>query len=678
MRAINIIKKERLDSVDGNIQSLQKLHLTSSQQSTKPAALLDDDNKVSTSAEENIKVSQSSLRLQSECLRVICNAIGDNSHNQYQVLEHPEFLVLVLNDLIHGYGSADFINKELSVLNNLVNDFNPGAKYLAGSELAADAITTQLCSIVSNPKVSLTLITDLLTAILDQDDGGRFFPTEILDTVLEVTSAIISSSKERFEESEIEIPGSFEDYGRDISYILLKLLESEPRFEEYFAGDRDHLIRYIELGIKAGVVIADLEEFPEITRRVVAAIGNISSHPSFQHTVSIDSEDNIFKFFVHHLTEKPPSPRVRILYQGLSLIIFGNLITSREKVDKFLHEVPSALAIAMEYLSSETDPYALQGAHFIKNATVGNPDNCLEVMNNGGLDLIQKLVDNSIFFHLRLIGVQITKNIFHAHRLKIVSPYHTLSLVPILVQTYKKEDKQVVRNEAIFAFDAVLDSFRLYFALDGAERKEILAKDTHYKGDIDTVNDIKLEIARILIHSLHTMYRGLLTVEHYVVDPLTSLKASKSLGLLSTFHRYPKDFDVAEPMENFELILEEVIGKDAENQELYRKDLTDILGKFSTMLKDIDSSNTSSAVSSRSNSVSHLPGLVPSPDSSDSSPAVTNTKPIHHHTYKGVINNLGYLGSQVRKWKNLDDALKEAANIALRNATSQHEKIVHN
>lgn len=559
--------------------------------------------------------------------------------------------------MINGNGPVDFSNKELAVLSNLVNDFNPGSKYLAGSELAAEAIMAQLKLFVTNYQVNLALIIDLLYEILDQEDGSKFFPTDFVAVVMEVSS--LEMDNINLPEKKFEL---VRKDGADISAILIKFIETDPRFEEYFARNHEHLTELIMLGIKANPIIQDLEKFPDMTRRLLAAIGNISSHPIFQETVPISKSDVVFNFFAQHLKEKPSHPGLAIIYQGLSLVVFGNLITSTEKVDAFLDEIPDAVEVAMDYLSAESDPYALQGSHFIKNVTVGNPDVCVKVLKHGGLELIQKLVNNSLFANLRLIGVQISKNIFHSYRHKVISPYWTAPIIPVLVKTYKKEDKQIVRNEVIFAFDAGLETIRLFFKLDTEEKESALLQDQSARR-IELINHDNVEIGCILIHFMHTIYQGLLTVDKYVVDPLTSIKCSKSLGLLSTFQKFSDGSSIHES-EDFPLILEGVISKNTDNYKMYHEYLVDILSKFSTKLKEIENGGQESGTISRKASTWTL---SPSTTNNSISSEFPGQAPIHHHSYRGIINNIGFLGSHVRKWKSADEELIKAANIAIRN-----------
>lgn len=626
------------------------------------------------------------IELQSQCLRVIANAIADNSRNRFRVLEHPEFLVLVLEDLSISFGNVDFNNKELVVLFNLISDFNPGSKYLAESELAAKAFTHQLNMVTNTPRLDLSVLSYVLIEILDQENGAQHFSSDIMWVLMKNCYIKILGSSSNLGGREIDADSNFdvndkvnfETGGKEATLILTKFLEADNRFEEYIACDRERLSTYLKLGMELTGAIQDDPDFPEISRRMLAAMGNIASHESFQKTVPISKKDKIFALFIHLLIDTPPKPEMAIIRQGISCVVFGNLVTSSAKVEQLLIEIPNAVALAMKYLTLETDPYALQGAHLIKNITVENPEICKEVVQRGGLALIKKLVDNKLFFHLRVIGVQIAKNIFNTQRVKPIAPSQVLPLVPMLIKTYKTEDKQLVRNEIILAFDVAVEAFKRFSLFKKDKQLRNLSRDEDHDEDMDDFNESLLGIAKLLIHALYTMYTGLVKQEKYIVDPVISLKASKSLGILSTLPRYSINPEESSSNETF--LLEELGVQGIENSEIFRRDVIDLLTEFSSDLVEIDNQPTSnhhmlvqtrhqSIVQSRHESVAS--GLYRTKSGVYASPIPSSgavTPDTHNRSYKGVINNLGFLGSQIKKWPSVDPVLKEAANVSIRNA----------
>lgn len=640
-----------------------------------------------------------SQELQSQCLRVINNAIADYDKNRYQLLEQKEFMINLLDDLINDYGNVDIINKELSILHNLTVDFTPGIKYLLISDLAIQALIHQLEMVTIKPGLSFTLLSYIIGEVLEQDHGSKRFPTDIMNILLRNASVKCLGS------SPNESNGhDFQLEGKDAAMLVIKFVEAEARFEEYFASSREHLTLFIQLGLMVSTSIQDDPEFPEISRRMLASIGNISSHPSFQNIVPISLKDPIFALFVHHMKESPPAPRLAILYQGVSCVVLGNLATSREKVGQLLEEFPNAPVLAMKYLSNEIDPYALQGAHFIKNVTVNNPDICASVIDYGVVALIHKLLDNKLFVHLRLMGAQIAKNLFAVNVHSGLRNHQFLKpIVSLLIKIYKSEDKQSVRNEIILAFDASIDSVRTFFSRRTTPASQImyLSKDEDFDGTQgEAVNDAELALARIFIHALHAMYMGLVNQEKFVVDPVIAMKATKALGLLSTFPKIPEDLEQYSKNSTNQspqpLILQDIIKHSTEGSEVVRKDLIDLLSQFSSDLMECEnlpasqhhfavSTRHKAMIQSRHNSIVPIP-ITPSISGSsakslykikttnhsqNSVPVTSDNDQDIRRSYKPVVNNLGFLGSQIRKWDNVDTELMEAANIAIRNATSQ-------
>lgn len=153
---------------------------------------------------------------------------------------------------------------------------------------------------------------------------------------------------------------------------------------------------------------------------------------------------------------------------------------------------------------------------------------------------------------------------------------------------------------------------------------------------IELINHDNVEIGCILIHFMHTIYQGLLTVDKYVVDPLTSIKCSKSLGLLSTFQKFSDGSSIHES-EDFPLILEGVISKNTDNYKMYHEYLVDILSKFSTKLKEIENGGQESGTISRKASTWTL---SPSTTNNSISSEFPGQAPIHHHSYRGLLITL--------------------------------------
>lgn len=222
---------------------------------------------------------------------------------------------MVLSSLDTDFGNIEIVNKELSVLNNLVDDFAAGAQYLAGSELALRALMRQLEMVTINTALQSTLVCYIISEMLEH--GHARFPTSIASTLLENASVKIvgSSPVDIYSTTEGRASTGFQEEGKEATLLLIKFVELDTRFEEYFASNRDHLVQFIQLGIAFSLPIQTADDFPQIARRIVAAMGSVSSHPRFQTIVDISLRDPVFGLFVHQMMEPPPTPRVSILFQ---------------------------------------------------------------------------------------------------------------------------------------------------------------------------------------------------------------------------------------------------------------------------------------------------------------------------------------------------------------------------
>lgn len=608
--------------------------------------------------------------IQNQCLRVINNAIADQDENRMQLLQQHEFLEMVLSSLETDFGNIDIVNKELSVLNNLVDDFAAGAQYLAGSELALRALMRQLEMVTINTALQSTLVCYIISEMLEH--GHARFPTSIASTLLENASVKIvgSSPVDIYSTTDDRASTGFQEEGKEATLLLIKFVESDTRFEEYFASNRDYLVQFIQLGIAFSLLIQTADDFPQIARRIVAAMGSVSSHPRFQTIVDISLQDPVFGLFVHQMKEPPPTPRASILFQGISCIVLGNLVTSSEQEARLLQEFPAAPALAMKYLSVETDPYALQGAHLIKNLTVANHAVCREVVDRGGIALVFKLLDHKLFANLRVMGVQIAKNILHMQiASKTVHSQFLRSLAQALIAAYKKDDSQLVRDQITLTMCVAVERSRKFFEVKYTPNMQVqhLSQDEdEFDKMASSLNDTLVDISKILINVLKTIRLGIVSGQQHVPETIV-IKATKALGIVSTFLMIPEDYGFGsmgagipgyvEPLQQ-QPLLQCAVSKETEEGAVAYRDLVEVL-KCS---KDMVERSSGANVLDKDDPLSIDEGdMLESRNSSDK-PAQASS------SYAAVVNNLGFAASQILKWKDAGSDLCDAARVAVQNA----------
>lgn len=685
----------------------------------------------------NIYVASDDVEVKSECLRVIANAIAEVPANCWALLKQEAFIEKILKELSEPVQThIDLTNKQLAVLYNFTNDFEPACKYFAKSKLASQAIKNLIKQLISQPHLNIEQLSSIVCEIWTHEGATEHYIEENSENN-EMMDILIDLCNHK------SYNGVFDNGIMDAVSMLATYIESSLKLEDYFAKNSSNLIQLIKLGMSINGLLKDSNNFPILARRMLAIMGNISSRPSFTDTVEISKDDPVVRILLQHIREDESaqsgksgvshhdagqghSKFVKCI-QAIAFLILGNLVVNQEQAEK-LHKLdPSVIQLAMKYLSTETDPFALQSAHFIKNMTTNNPANAKEVIQRGGMALVGKLLGNKLFPNLRFMGARIAFNLLKAQTVQSVpgrndglhgvgtqrqilstkaSP--SSDVLPIhsqLCKAYEQEDDERIRNEIILALDAAVDACT-------ALRKSILNNVDDGDGvEMQDLEEVEDKIAIYFINYLHNVYLTLLKTEsnndqetsseitdativstsstpsskptaQQVLNPIILLKVTKSLGVLSTFKKSisyssaPSKTSVLTLEEGrqssglhfsnndskiflLEALISEYDDEDEGHGHKLMHKLIDLLDSFSTKIKAIELEIQRTSGESKG--------------------------------YRGVVNNLGFLGSQVVKWdciaklkrlentevnddnikenRKLVSALQEAAKTAIRNAT---------
>lgn len=462
------------------------------------------------------------------------------------------------------------------------------------------------------PNLNISLLLDLFLKLVSQDEGIEAYPLEALASLGTIAS--------------LKLGANPEDYIVKDARAMLKLLERE-KFEDHVMNDEQSLMATLGLLLALAHFHKDDERNPDLSRRCLGAIGNFSANPKFCQIVQVSNNNPIFRLVVELFHENYivskllPSGDVEGLMEyslscGIACVILGNLATSTENVQNIFRQVPDLIPTAMNYFASENDPFGLQGAHLIKNITiVSNLNNSRDVLQRGGASLVEKLINMTEFSNLRLLGVQIAKNLlsYTSHLGSLEAALDYGSMVRCLNLAFQRDDDEGVKNEIILACDAAIAELLLYEATDGDEEaSEFL--------DAETL------LSKLFINFLHLLY-----ISEAEINIIVTLKASKSLGVLSSApaltHRQRNPNTVIS-------ILDHTVRHNSSSAEK----LVDILSGFS----------------------SRLVKTQPQGRLESNEEAVTKT-------FKGIINNLGYVGVRMQNSDNKE--LVKACETAIKNAS---------
>lgn len=455
----------------------------------------------------------------------------------------------------------------------------------------------------------------LLTTFLNlmvQDKATERYDPEILGPLCTILSQLGVSSKSD---------------GLWAARIIMHFLVEEDRFEDKLVSDARSLLLFMTVFLIFAYTYKDDAEHPDFSRKCLSAIGNLSTRPGFSETVQISERNTIFNHIVSLLdgqysipdgfvTGDDTGPLKYSLFSGISCVMLGNLALSPESLQDIFRQVPDIVSTAMNYFAGETDPYGLQGAHLIKNITVvPQAQYSAAVLQRGGASLVHKLVNQHEFTYLRSLGAQIAQNLlrYSSHLGSLEAALDYSAIVRALYAVYYGEKDVETKHEILLACDASVAELLLYDATDGDEEAtEFL--------------DAETQLSKLFIYYLHSLY----TTGAKIHVPV-AVKVTKSLGVLSDAPAL-KTRQQLDPTTTIS-ILDHTISSDPASL----AKLIDILGKFSTQL------------AAAQPKVLHI----------SNEEAVATT-------FKGIINNLGYVGSKMIEYENED--LAKACQIAMQNA----------
>lgn len=466
------------------------------------------------------------------------------------------------------------------------------------------------------PHLKLALLLEFLLLLLNQDKASSKYPTEIIKPLCFIISLRYVTTKK--------------DYALPATRVMLKLLESETRFLDFVVIDERELLLYLTVLLTVAYFHQNDEENPDLSRRALGALGTLSTRSGFADNVKISNNDEVFQQIVDLLhgtfaapkgvsTRSSETPMECSLYTGIACVILGNMAISDDSVQELLQQVPTIIPTAMTYFTIENDAFGLQGAHLIKNITVAaNKQHSALVLQRGGASLVERLLSMGEFSHLRLLGSEIANNLLRYTSLlgSMEAALDHGAMVRALTEAYHSESRKEIIHGIVLACDAAVEELLTYDSTDGDEEASAFL-------EAETL------LSKLFIDFLYSVYSS-----GTEVNILITLKASKSLGVMSTApalaYRQPDPTKIIS-------ILDHTIRRSPQHAEK----LAVILEKLSNQLVQAQ----------------------PQELKKSNYEAVTTT-------YKGIINNLGYVASRVINGQNSSEELLKASEVAIKNAAA--------
>lgn len=396
--------------------------------------------------------------------------------------------------------------------------------------------------------------------------------------------------------------------------VVLKIIDQDVNYEYYLIDDKARLFKFFNVLLGLASSHRNDEDNPDISKVCLAMVGNISTHAAFGERVKISLQDQNFKLVFDLLTGSyvclnnfsANDLEYYSLFKGIACLFIGNLATSLDKIQEILSQLPDIIPVAMKYFEKETDPFGLQGAQLIKNITASKLPYTDQVLKYNGVSLVTKLTGMKLFSNLRMLGAHIAKYLlaYSANLQNEDAIQGFITLSEALERVFSSEDSPEVKDEIILACDAAVAEVVMNKCI----------------GREDEILTATISLTKIVIEYLHALYKT-----GGAVNVIVTLKASKTLGVLASALRPEPEKKVT--------ILEHTIREDS----VCSDKLVDILGKFSTQL-------------------------------AESKPTGDSIGEAMSKTYKGIINNLGYVGAKFRT-QDMSD-LAQASVIAVRNASN--------
>ena len=474
-----------------------------------------------------------------------------------------------------------------------------------------EAFLKLLSQYTDDNSFNLSILLQLILDLLSLKNSSKEYSIEFFSSLVTFTYLHDSS----VDKEEISI----------VVRILLKLIEQDVRFEEFLVQNRSELIRFIKTFLGLANYYHNDSENSDLSKPCLAAVGNLFTHSGVTDMVKISEQDEIFALVLDLFNGSFECPKEfpvsenqpYFLFKGIACLILGNLATSLENVQMLLNHIPNLVTASMTYFLEEKDIFALQGTHLIKNITVSSQlPIARQVIQNGGAQLIKELCRYSFASNLKVLGMNIAKNLISSmsnlSNLDLVEEYE--AIIKIMKDLYIQEDNMEVKQCIVFACDAAVSAISTH---QGKYDDEVTK----------TVLSAAVMLTNVFIQFLHSVYKS-----GGEVNVIVTLKATKSLGVLSSIPVMTMDQSDSE--KNISIV-EYTIDHDNEDE----TKIVDILSKFSSRLVENQ------------------------PDTKDEDGSEVVSK-----TFKGIVNNIGYIGAKLQHSANRE--ITKACETAIRNASN--------
>lgn len=334
------------------------------------------------------------------------------------------------------------------------------------------------------------------------------YSTDLIDELLDL-AITRGADDETIEDAELSVR------------VAAKLIAAKRgQYEEEVINMEVKLIEFI----KTLFILADdfrKSDHVEMTKNALGLVGNLSVLDDFVNKFTYDGA--VAKFLWSKIEGKD---RGTGLVKGVIFLIFGNTINSSIRAREMVNNYPNVITKALEYyINEEKDSFGLQGIHLIKALITGEPTYATEVLENGGLRLVKKLVGLKLFPALRSQGVSIANGLISSLQKPFTDDavhYFDALISENLTHLYWGEDDQTVKNSIIMALDTAITK------ITSLEETPLLL------GAVKSISKISID------------YLYVLSKQGGQVDVVYTLKACKILGVLTTINGLLKDTNVLE------------------------------------------------------------------------------------------------------------------------------------
>lgn len=423
-------------------------------------------------------------------IRTIANAVADSDKNRETLLEDQEFLAGVTR-LLSRAADDDvvFANVALTLLFNFGNDNEAGSKHILDDANLPNAIAKAIIAFHSDEKFLFEVALSLVELYVQQNKTEDFSET-LVDELLEVGVSLLEEDGEQ-QGTEDERARTRATLEQPVT-ILMRLIESNEKFEKAFSSDRNKFLTLLKIG-KASI---DLDQAGQ---HALAVVGNISSRPEFSDLVQISNDDNIYSF----VQDIVSYDTTNLMLVSSACLILGNLAVNAESVAKIMELKPDLIDIVMWSYKDCTNPFQLQGAHLIKNISA-HPDFKSAVLNAGAINMVRRLCNIKLFPSIRRLGVQLARNLLTD------AEAPDLDLLDVVLETFRTDDSEVVKQDCLQAQVVVVETLVKHQNLEYANER--------------------------LENIILTLENGMVNVIEAPVERwnyIILIKVSKALGLLS-------------------------------------------------------------------------------------------------------------------------------------------------